>query len=82
MSHLEPEYTSIYNFDTDSDLLAEGIIDADDLAAIAGLQMQQEERYRLEDEELEKWLEINMSEGKQPNTVPNSLPNILDEEVF
>jgi hypothetical protein len=82
MSHLEPEYASIYDFDTDSDLLAEGIIDADDLAAIAGLQMQQEERSRLEDEELEKWLEINMPEEKEPNTVPNSLPNILDGEVF
>ncbi len=82
MNHLEPEYASIYDFDTDSDLLAEGIIDADDLAAIAGLQMQQEERSRLEDEELEKWLEINMPEENEPNTVPNSLPNILDGEVF
>ncbi|PAX52198.1 hypothetical protein [Brunnivagina elsteri] len=82
MSHLEPQYSSIYDFDTDSDLLAEGIIDADDLAAIAGLQMQQEELSRLEDEELEKWLEIKMPEEKQPNIVPNSLPNILDEEVF
>lgn len=43
MSNLKRNSASPHDFDTASDLLVEGVIHPDDVAAIAGLKMQREE---------------------------------------
>ncbi|BDA74080.1 hypothetical protein CAL7716_082460 [Calothrix sp. PCC 7716] len=51
------KYSSPYSFDTQSELLTQGIVHADDLAAIAGLRMQQEEDFEESERLFEEWLE-------------------------
>jgi hypothetical protein len=73
MNNPERQYASTYDFDAIDDLLAEGIIDVDDLAATAGLKMQREDLYRQSQEDIDEDLEE--SSFISPVTVD-------DDEVF
>ncbi|GJD19096.1 hypothetical protein RIVM261_040520 [Rivularia sp. IAM M-261] len=59
MDNPQPQrkYTSPYSFDTQSELLTQGITHIDDLAAIAGLKMQQEEAFEESERLFEEWLD-------------------------
>ncbi|QIR37258.1 hypothetical protein HCG51_11395 [Tolypothrix sp. PCC 7910] len=56
-------FASSHQFDTVSDLITEDIIHPDDVAAIAGLKMEEEKSSEQSEEEFQEWLDVNMPES-------------------